>query len=473
MSETIRFGTDGWRAVIADQFTFESLRTVADAIGVAAHSIHTPGDVDRSTLVVGYDRRFLSKDFAYEAALCLSKSGFKVLLSDAPIPSPAVSHAVARRKLLGGVVITASHNPPAYNGIKFKGWYGGSALPEMYAMIADAIGTSDRRGGGSIEEIDILSAYVDDIAGRVDAGAIRNAQLSILHDPMHGVAAGLVARVLGVSESSEDSYPRVRTVRGEINPGFGEVNPEPIEENLAVSQRIMRRGEFDVAICNDGDSDRLGVMDERGVFVSPHKILSLLTLDLIRHRGMSGDIVKTFSTTRLIETIARALGATLHETPIGFKYVADLMLEGDVLLGGEESGGIGFGSFLPERDGVLSGLLVAETVARHGRPLSVLIEEMEEEFGRLHYGRRDIRHTEEATADLIERARSGALDPLFHGAVVNREEKDGVKLNFEDGGWILFRRSGTEPMIRIYVESPDAAEVGRMLDIAAEQLHAV
>jgi phosphomannomutase len=231
----------------------------------------------------------------------------------------------------------------------------------------------------------------------------------------------------------------------------------------------MLTGEYDLAICNDGDADRLGILDELGSFVSPQKIISLLALYLVRDKGLDGEIVKTFTTTRLIERIAKGLNATLHETAVGFKYVADLMMTRKVLIGGEESGGIAFGSFLPERDGVLAGLLVAEYVAAKKKPLSELVAKMEEEFGALHYDRRDVSRPMDQCARLIERARSGALDVAF-GAVIGKEEKDGVKLNMSDGAWILFRRSGTEPMIRIYCESPDRERVQDMLEHAVAEL---
>lgn len=477
MSDIV-FGTDGWRAVIADQFTFENVRLVTDAIAVAASALEPPSHIQRDKLVVGYDRRFLSREFAHEVALTLSKAGFDVFLSSSPLPSQTVSFSAKQRNFLGGVVVTASHNPAEYNGIKFKGWYGGSALPETYTAIASSLGKSKRTGGGSVTEVDFLSDYVAALAELVDVERIRSAELKILHDPIHGVSANLPARILGTLEQHDDGTlhrtsrrsPVVRTVRGEWNPGFGGVNPEPIEENLEYSQRVLRENEFDLAICNDGDADRLGILDERGEFVSPHKIISLLALYLVRHRGASGELVKTFSTTRLIEKIARSLGVRLHETAIGFKYVADLMLSNDILIGGEESGGIGIGSFLPERDGILSGLLVAECVATYRKPLSQIIDEMEEEFGRLFYGRRDLRRSMPACERLIQRVRAGELDDAFGAEFDRREEKDGVKLNFRDGGWILFRRSGTEPMIRIYCESPDPLAVNRMLDVAVEQL---
>lgn len=478
MSERdIVFGTDGWRAVIADGFTFASVRRVAEAIGVAAKTMFAPEDVTRDRLIVGYDRRFLSQDFAQEAALVLSRSGFDVALSEVPTPSQAISWAAAHRKVLGGVIITASHNPARYNGIKFKGWYGGSALPGMYAAIEDAIGKKEESGGGSVVETDLLDEYVAALRARLDVDLLRSAKLKILHDPIHGVAAGIPSRVLDLDaveshlRSAESSgMTTVTTIRGETNPSFGGVNPEPIPENLAASRDAMRRGGYDLAICNDGDSDRLGILDEKGEFVSPHKILALLALYLVRERGAEGEIVKTFSTGRVIEKVARKLKRPFHETEIGFKHVADLMLARPVVIGGEESGGIGFGSFIPERDGILSGLLVAEYIARSGKTLSRLVGEMEHEFGASHYDRRDLSRSQQACERLIERARSGDLDQSFGPGLELREERDGVKLGYDDGTWILFRKSGTEPLIRIYCESGTRARVDEMLETAVREL---
>jgi phosphomannomutase len=456
----ITFGTDGWRAIIADGFTFENVRRVSDAIAVAARSLQPPDGIDRNAIAVGYDRRFLSREFAREVAGHLSAAGFRVVVSTEPTPSQTISFTAWTRKLLGGVMVTASHNPATYNGIKFKAWYGGSALPETYAAIARALGQRSEREGGSIEESDFLEDYVAALRAQLDIDKIR--KLRLLHDPIHGVSAGLPARILGSD---------VTTIRSEINPGFGGVNPEPIPENLGASMGAMR-GErpFDIAICNDGDADRLGILDEKGSFVSPHKIIALLALYLVREKRLQGDIVKTFSTTRLIEKVARAIGARLRETPIGFKYVADLMLAGGILVGGEESGGIGFGHFLPERDGILSGLLVAECVAHFGKPLSRIVAEMEAEFGTLHYDRRDLHRPMETSARLIDRALAGEINGSFGRTFASMETLDGVKLNFADGSWILFRKSGTEPIIRIYCECPDAPGVQQMLDAAETEL---
>jgi phosphomannomutase len=467
MPVPISFGTDGWRAVIAESFTFDNVRLVSDAIAVAARTLRPPQGIDSNTLAVGFDRRFLSREFAVAVAESLRGAGFRVILSDRPTPSQTISFTARHRGILGGVMVTASHNPAKYNGLKFKAWYGGSALPEMYDAIAANVGKRDAREGGAIAEENILDDYIAALREQLDLDLLRKASLAILHDPIHGAAAGIPSRVLGAAEGSGT---HIHTIRAETNPSFGGVNPEPIPENLNASREVMLSGNHDLAICNDGDADRLGILDERGDFVSPHKVISLLALYLVREKKREGEIVKTFSTTRLIEKVARSLGATLHETPIGFKYVADLMLSRNVLVGGEESGGIGFGHFMPERDGVLSGLLVAEAVAHYELPLSDIIARMEKEFGALHYDRRDVHRPMEQCARLIERVRGGELDAKFGIAFADREEKDGVKMNFAGGSWILFRKSGTEPIIRIYAESPDAARVQSMLDAAVAEL---
>lgn len=480
MPVPIVFGTDGWRAVIADHFTFDNVRLVADAIAVGARTLRPPAEIDANALVVGFDRRFLSREFAAVVAECLRGAGFRVILADRPTPSQTISFTARHRKVLGGVVVTASHNPAKYNGLKFKAWYGGSALPEMYDAISSSLGQRTSRDGGAIAEENILEAYVEALRAQLDLPLLKGARLAILHDAIHGASAGIPSKVLGLDYVGahriltgqrgllESSI--VDAIRGDVNPSFGGVNPEPIPENLLAAKDAMIAGEYDLAICNDGDADRLGILDERGEFVSPHKIISLLALYLVREKKLAGELVKTFSTTRLFEKVARALGATLHETPIGFKYVADLMLARNVLVGGEESGGIGFGSFMPERDGILSGLLVAETVAYYGCPLSEIIARMEEELGALHYDRRDLHRPMEQCARLIERVRARELDGAFGVAVASLEEKDGVKMNFTDGSWLLFRKSGTEPIIRIYCESPDPERVKAMLDRAVEEL---
>ncbi|MEO8380277.1 MAG: phosphoglucomutase/phosphomannomutase family protein [Acidobacteriota bacterium] len=480
MPPTISFGTDGWRAVIADQFTFDNVRLVADGMAVAMRTFRPPPDIDTNAIAIGFDRRFLSREFAAVVAECFRAAGFRVILSDRPTPSQSISFTAKHRGILGGIVVTASHNPARYNGLKLKAWYGGSALPEMVETVTSSLGQRSSRPGGSVTEENLLEDYVEALRGQLDVTLIRGAKLAILHDPIYGVSASLPSKVVGIDFIGSlriqkgSTEPLTETVidgiRGEVNPSFGGVNPEPIPENLNASQNVMLTRAYDLAICNDGDADRLGILDEQGRFVSPHKIISLLALYLVREKKRAGEIVKTFSTTRLLEKVAASLGATLHETPIGFKYVADLMLTNDVLIGGEESGGIGFGAFMPERDGILSGLMVAEAVAHYGRPLSEIIAAMEQEFIELHYDRRDLHRPMEQCARLIERVRAGELDRAFGVPFAGREEKDGVKMNFTDDSWILFRKSGTEPIIRIYCESPSSEQVQRMLDVAVAEL---
>lgn len=480
MSGSIVFGTDGWRAVIADHYTFDNVRLVADAIAVGGRTLRPPAEVDANALIVGFDRRFLSREFAAAVAECLRAAGFRVILSDRPTPSQTISFTARHRKVLGGVVVTASHNPAKYNGLKFKAWYGGSGLPEMYDAIASSLGQRTTREGGAVAEENILDDYIEALRSQLDLPLLKSAKLAILHDAIYGASASIPSKVLGLDyvgahrivtgERGPIEVTIVDAIRGEVNPSFGGVNPEPIPENLLAAKDAMIAGDYDLAICNDGDADRLGILDEHGEFVSPHKIISLLALYLVREKKLQGELVKTFSTTRLIEKVAAALNATLHETAIGFKYVADLMLARNVLVGGEESGGIGFGRFMPERDGILSGLVVAEAIAHYGRPLSDIIARMEEEFGALHYDRRDVHRPMEQSARLIERVRARELDDAFGVALASLEEKDGVKLNFADGSWLLFRKSGTEPILRIYCESPDRERVQSILNRAIVEL---
>lgn len=457
----IHFGTDGWRGVIGEEFTFDNVVRVARAIGVATKSLEVPSGVDSGTLVVGYDRRFLSRRFAERVSDELAGAGLNVVLSLGPTPSQTVSHAVKKGRFAGGVVVTASHNPAEYNGLKFKAWYGGSATPAIYDAIISAIDSeTEKTGPGKIEERDILSDYLAAVQDALDLETIREGKLHILHDPIHGAASGVLDRVLG-------DHAKVTTVRGEYNPSFGSVNPEPIPENLHPTESTMRYGIYSLAICNDGDADRLGIMDEEGRFVTPHQILGLLTLDMVRRKGMNGEIVKTFSTTRMIERLGQRLGLVVHETPIGFKHVADLMLEREIMIGGEESGGVGFGDFLPERDGILSGLRVAECIAASGKALSTLVEEMEEEFGASRFARRDIKTSMERAGELVAEVERGDHDALFGDDLVEREQTDGCKLVYADGSWILFRKSGTEPLIRIYCESAEQERVDENLEKAA------
>ena len=463
---TIAFGTDGWRGVIAEDCTFAEIRRIAAATARFYASDSGPGD--RSRIVVGHDPRFLSPEFARAAAEVFADAGVDVLLSDRAIPTPAVSFHVRRLGLKGGVAITASHNPGRYNGFKVKAHFGGSAPPKDYeAISAEAdrpLPAAARRG--TIEVVDLATAYRERLAALVDVAAIRAARLSVLADAMHGAAGALVSEIL----SGGAGPLRVESFRAERDPLFGGVHPEPIGANLAASAERVRAGGFDLCVAHDGDADRLGVLDAQGRFVSPHQVLALLLLHVFRKRGAKGGIAKTFSTSFQVDRIARALGAPLIETGIGFKYVAELMNRGEAAAGGEESGGYAFAFHLPERDGVLSALLLIESLAKTGRNLGQSLDALAAEFGRFEYGRRDVY----LPVDLIRRYITEVHDappPSVAGeAVTAVQDRDGVKYVLGERGWLLHRLSGTEPMVRLYCEHADGTKMREILDGAEKRL---
>jgi phosphomannomutase len=463
---TIPFGTDGWRGVIADDCTFAEIRRISTA--TARFYVQDEGPGDRNRIVVGYDTRFLSPEFARVAAEVFAEAGVDVLLSDRAIPTPAVSFHVRRLGLKGGIAITASHNPGRYNGFKVKAHFGGSAAPQDYeAIAAEAdrpLPAAARRG--RVEALDLATAYRERLASLVDVAAIRGSRLSVLADAMHGAAGALVSDIL----SGGASPFRVASFRSERDPLFGGVHPEPIGANLAAAAERVRAGGFDLCVAQDGDADRLGVLDAQGRFVSPHQVLALLLLHVFRNRGEKGGIAKTFSTSFQVDRIARALGAPLIETGIGFKFVAELMNRGEAVAGGEESGGYAFAFHLPERDGVLSALLLIESLARTGQDLSQALAALSAEFGRFEYGRRDVY----LPVDLIRRYISEVHDAppasVAGEPVTAVQDRDGVKYVLGDQGWLLHRLSGTEPMVRLYCEHADAGRMQRILGEAEERL---
>jgi phosphomannomutase len=460
-------GTDGWRGVIAEGCTFAAIRRLAGAVARV-----WPGRPrgDASRIVIGHDTRFFSPEFAAAAAEVLAASGIDVLLTDRPIPTPAVSYHVRRLKLAGGVAITASHNPAIYNGFKLKADYGGSASPELYGEV-DRESRAERpdRGAarsGRVERHDLVGPYREALAGLVDLPAIRRAGLTVLADAMHGAAGNLPAEIAGPGAT------RVLPFRAERDVLFGGVHPEPIAANLKAAAARLREAGCDLAVACDGDADRLGVLDRRGDFVSPHRVLALLLLHAFRRRGLSGGVARTFSTSLLIDRICEKLGVPLHETAIGFKYVADLMNSGRAVAGGEESGGYAFAFHLPERDGVLNALLLIESLAVERRDLDAALAALSSEFGDFAYARRDIRlPVGEIQAFLDDVIRNPATR-IAGERVTAVTDKDGVKYAFGGRGWLLHRLSGTEPLIRLYCEHEDAARVEEILEEAAGRLKA-
>ncbi len=462
---SLHLGTDGWRGLLAEDCTFDEIRSVARAtarwLGPAAAS-------EPKRVAVGYDTRFLSPELAAAAAEELARAGIGVLLSDRPIPTPAVSWHVRRLGLAAGVAITASHNPGAYNGYKIKAAFGGSAPPETYQAVAGEIGRPALEAArpGAVETLDLYTPYRERLASLVNLPAIRKAGLAVLADAMHGAAGSLLPEIVAGGST------RVLAFRCERDPLFGGVHPEPIGANLGAAAERVRAERLDLAVANDGDADRLGVLDRKGDFVSPHRILALLLLHAFRRRGLSGGIARTFSTSVLIDRVAAALGARLFETPIGFKHIAERMVRGEVAAGGEESGGYAFAFHLPERDGVLAALVLLESLALSGRNLEEALRDLSREFGDFAYGRRDVYLPVPVIRAFLEEVRSAPPDRVSGEPVTAVTDLDGVKYVFDGRGWLLHRLSGTEPMIRLYCEHEKSGTVERALEEAAERLSA-
>jgi phosphomannomutase len=466
--EPILFGTDGWRGRIARELTFESAMRVVDAVGTWTADPSNPDPGDPTAIVLVHDTRFLSPELATEAASRLARAGFRVALTSRPAPTPCASWHVVSRGLRTGIAITASHNPPEWNGVKVKAHFGGSAPPETYAAVARA---ADRplpaRPGGAVTVEDLLTPYREALASRVDLDAIRRAGLRVLFDALHGAAGALLEEIVGPGSATS-----VTTLRGERDPMFGGVAPEPIPANLGASREALRSGRFDVVLASDGDGDRLGVLSSTGQFVTPHRVLALLAESLARRGRVDGAIAKTFSTSLLVDRVAAALGVPLVVTPIGFKHIAERMRTGEVGIGGEESGGLGVSFFLPERDGVLSALLVLEAVALSGVSLEALLAEQDARFGAFAYDRRDIHLPAAHLRAFVAGLRDAPPSSVAGESVTEVADLDGVKLVFGERGWLLHRLSGTEPVIRIYAEHEDPARVGALLDETERRLRA-
>jgi phosphomannomutase len=462
----IRFGTDGWRAVIADEFTFENVERVAQAY---ADFVNQPPPADnaeshtRKQVVVGYDRRFLSEHFAARAAEVLAGNEIEVSLFDGDVPTPLVSWAVRERGAAGGVVITASHNPASFNGFKIKAPWGGSATPETTVAVESLVDARPPQtarlntDASSSLEAEVES-YRRQVASYVDLERVRALEGRVVVDSMHGSGGRWVESFLTGGRLT------VETIRGERDTLFGGVAPEPIDRNLApLKERVGERRAL-VGLATDGDADRVGAVNELGETMTMHEVVPLVLLHLARVRGQAGGIVRTFSQSVLLERIAAAHKLTIHETPIGFKYVADLMLREDILIGAEESGGIGVRGHIPERDGILNSLLFLEAVAASGKTPTEMVREMHREFGEFYFGRRDL-HTGVARG-LALVASLGTKPPAAAGtyAVESVETLDGTKLVFGDESWLLFRQSGTEPVLRVYAEATSTEKMNALLD---------
>ena len=450
----IRFGTDGWRGVIAEDFTFANVRAVAQAV---ADLLREDGGV-RGAVPVGYDVRFLSRRFAETVASVLEGNHLATILADGPVTTPMVSCQVVAEEAPLGVCITASHNPAEYNGFKIKAAFGGSAPPELTGRIEALLGRRAPRAGRVPDRRQpFLAAYVPRLRAVVDLRVVRRSPLRAVVDSMHGSGGRILGDLVGPGKA------KVTTVRSEPDPLFGGHPPEPRPENLAPLRRAVLRHRAHIGIATDGDADRIAVCDETGTHLSPFQVFGLVALHLIVHKKWRGAIARTFANTLVAERIARRFGLPFFDLPVGFKHIARLMREQDVLIGGEESGGIGVKGFLPERDGILIGLLLLEMLATGERRLSRRVAAMEKEFGRFFYRRVDLPMPVEAAREAVARLRADPPERLAGVAVTGVDPLDGVKLLLGEDGWILFRGSGTEPVLRVYCEARSPVLVEKLI----------
>lgn len=458
----IKFGTDGWRGVIAREFTFDNVSLVAQT---TMDYLKREGLAEKG-LIIGYDRRFLSKEFAERVAEIAAGNGINTLLTDAVAPTPAVSWAVHEHSAGGGVMITASHNPPIYNGFKIKEAFGGSARPsttkEVEQMVADNLASNrpilsvplaQALSAGTVQYFNAREGYFRQLAHYVDLDLIRSAGIPAVADPMFGAGSGMLAELV----------PGLTEINYDVNPGFHGRPPEPTEEHLRELAGLVKSGPFRVGLALDGDADRIGAVDETGEFFSSHQIFTVLLRHLLEKKGLRGGVVKTVSTTRMIDLLCAKFGLNLFETPIGFKHICELMLAEDILMGGEESGGLGVKGHIPERDGVLMALLLLETMAANGKGLRQLLNETMDEIGHFFYRRIDLPIANEAKERLIARLQTEQVSSIAGRPVAEENFKDGFKFIFAGGDWLLIRPSGTEPVLRLYSEAGDLAVVEELL----------
>lgn len=478
----IHFGTDGWRAVISESFTFHNLRMVTQAIADAIASegwmngIKVEPAPDPKKVIVGFDTRFLSDRYAKEVARVLAANGFNVHLCQADAPTPAISFAVRKMQAIAGVMITASHNAPRYNGVKIKAAYGGSASPEQCRKVEVYLNDNEAQGRGPnlidfdfarskglINRFNPIPDYHAKLRTLIDFDVIAENPQYIVVDSMYGSGRGVIRGIL------KGTGCEVHEIRGEMNPGFGGVHPEPIPAYLGALATAISMGKGSIGLATDGDADRIGAMDEREEFVDPHRIMALALRYLVQDKGLAGSVVRTVSTTRMVDRLASRFSLSLHETPVGFNHIAEYMLSEQVLIGGEESGGISFSGHIPEGDGILIGLLIVEMVAKSGGTLSELVADLINDVGPAYYSRKDMRLSRPiAKQQIVERLQADAPTALGGESVVEVSIRDGVKYILSDDSWLLIRPSGTEPVLRVYAEGRSNDMVKALLDFGEQ-----
>jgi phosphomannomutase len=443
----IKFGTDGWRAVIADEFTFDNLKKISKATAIAFND-HPK---IKKGIVIGYDTRFLSKEFAECAAEVFANHGINVQLTDTFVTTPTVSLLSRDKELAYGVMITSSHNPAKYNGFKLKDEFGGSMGPVHLSKIEKVLSdTPDFDYGkstfaelmerGLIKYVAGRDYYINTLKEKIETQKIIDSGIRIIYDAMFGSGQGMM-----------DGLIDITAIRSEVNPSFGGSSPEPVAKNLSLISSEMKSGKYDIGIVTDGDADRIAIFDEKGEFVDAQKTFALLLTYMLEVKKMTGGVVRGFSSSELIKKICDSYGIKLYTVPIGFKYISELMIKEDILIGAEESGGIGLKHHLPERDGIFNGMMFSEMLASKKKKMSDLISEIEEKYGKFYYKRID-QHlsSNELKTELIEQA--SKLSEVAGLKVIGIDTLDGCKLLFENG-WLLVRASGTEPLLRIYTET--------------------
>ena len=469
----IHFGTDGWRAVISDDFTFENVKVVAQAMADYVKSQKTEIRRQKSelygrkyTLAVGYDTRFLSEKYAELIACVMAANGIKVILADGSTPTPSVSFTIAKRKLIGGVMVTASHNPARYNGIKYKGYFGGSVGKDitnnmesrLYKTKVKFMEKDAAVKKGLIKIENIVTAHLDAARKFVNMRILKKAKLRILVDSMHGTGDKYMEELL------KGTGNIVTTIHSEREPYFGGNSPEPNEVHLKKTALSVKKGRFDVALATDGDSDRLGVILPNGKVASGHKIMTMLLLHLLEDKGLRGAVVQTICGTGLINKIAQIYGLKTYETAVGFKFISELFLRDDILIGGEETGGITFKGWVPERDGFASGLLLLEMMAERKRSLGKILEDIDKEYGVYVYKRFDLYYSPEKKKKLLSALRAKPFRKLLGREVVDVKSFDGFKFIRKDASWLMLRPSGTEPKLRVYSEGRSEREAIKLIE---------
>jgi len=466
--QEICFGTDGWRAVISKEFTFKNVAILAQAISEWVNGDLRKPTGMRKRVAVGYDTRFLSEEYAKTVACVLAANDIEVFLSDAAIPTPTLSFGVTRRQCVAGLMITASHNPGQFNGLKIKTAQGGAASREITDIVEEYLCVTDVKMANfeeakekkDLSVCDFKEDYVNFIRNYLDLKLIRKSRCKLLVDAMHGSGDSLALRVL------EGTNIRVEVMRADVNPSFEGGKPEPIEKYVGGIMARVKKEKFDLGMILDGDADRIAAVTSDGEYINPQKILGLIILHFVRNKGKTGGVVKTICGTTMLDKITTKLGLKLYETPVGFKYISDLMISEDILAGGEEAGGIGVQNYIPERDGTLAGLLLLEMMICQKKSIKRLIADMEKEFGSYYYERASITTTKKS----IDLEKLKSIKSILGKKVVDVKTFDGVKLICEDDNWVMFRPSGTEPLVRAYVEAKSTSKAKALIEFAKAML---